>query len=133
MESINYWAVLVSAVVYWLLGGIWYAGIFNLSSLMGWDEAEMEAAKQAFPKSLVVYFISGLVMSYVMAHLVRYTHATTAMGGVIAGFWTWLGFQVPIALNQWFFERRPAKVVFINIGNYLISLLAIGVILAIWR
>ena len=133
MEGINLWAVLVSGVVYWLLGGIWYAAIFNLSSLMDWDEAELEAAKKAFPKALLVYLISGLVMSFVMAYVVKYSNATTVWGGLIAGFWTWLGFQVPIAVNQWFFERRPTNVVFINIGNYLISLLAIGVILAVWR
>jgi hypothetical protein len=33
--NLNFWAILVSGLVYWILGGIWYAAVFSKS----WQEA----------------------------------------------------------------------------------------------
>ena len=110
---INYAAVAVSALAYWLLGGLWYSPLL-------------------FARPFVALLIS-LLLAYVLAHFVRFTGAETARTGLLAGFWLWLGFVATTNLETVLFEGRPLGLYLINNGYHLVGLLGMGALLAVWR
>ena len=129
---INWWAVLVAALVKIVLGAVWYSPIAFLPQWMtavGIGEAHM---KRAFPKAIGVDIVGALVMAYVLVHAVHYAGAHTLGQGAAIGFFGWLGFIGLVTLGQVIYENRPMRHYLINNAYLLISLLIMGAILAVW-
>lgn len=132
--SINYVAVLLAAVASFVLGALWYSALFGKSwmKLMGFDQRKLQGMKKGVWKSYAAGFVAALVMSYVLAHFVKYAQAATALEGIAAGFWVWLGFVATIMLGAVIWEGKPPKLYAINAGYYLVSLALMGAILAVF-
>ncbi len=136
---INYLAVLVSTVAAMVVGFLWYGPLFGKPwmELSVFTQEKMEAAKaKGMGKSYFLMIIGALVMSYVLAHALifasAYLHVEGIVAGLTAGFWNWLGFIAPVTLGTVIWEGKPWKLWFINAGYYLVALLVMGVILAVW-
>ncbi len=67
----------------------------------------------------------------VVIHECADSQATTAMEGMMVGFWAWLGFVATIMLGKVIWEMTPVKLYGINVAYYLVSLLLMGAILAV--
>jgi hypothetical protein len=134
---INYPAVFVSALAYWVLGAVWYSPLLferPFVALKGWTPEQAEAVRAASHAGEIgLALLVSLVTSYVLAHFVRFTGAETARTGALAGFWLWLGFVVTTNLSTVLFEGRPAGLYLINNGYHLVGLLGLGALLAAWR
>lgn len=135
--KINYAAVFVSALMYWLLGGIWYSPLLfggKFIELMRWSPEQVARIEsEGAGGQLALALLGSLLAAYVLAHLVRYTSAENATDGAKTGLWLWLGFIVTSNLNTVFFEFRPLGLYLINIGYHLVAFLAMGGLLAAWR
>ncbi|MSR85497.1 DUF1761 domain-containing protein [Candidatus Uhrbacteria bacterium] len=136
---INYLAVLVCGIVSMVVGSLWYGPLFGKMwmSLMGMTPEKMEASKKkGMTQSYILMFIGSLVMAYVLAHSVvfgsSYLHMTGAWAGVMAGFWSWLGFIAPVTLGSVLWENKSWNLWILNNGHYLVSLLVMGAILGAW-
>ena len=139
MVPVKYFAVIASAVVMMILGGLWYGPIFGKqwASLMGWSDEHMKAQiAKGMAKNYTIMALGALVMSFVLAHAVifasAYLHVTGVSAGLQAGFWNWLGFVVPVSLGSVLWDGKPWKLWLINAGYWLVGLLLIGVLLAVW-
>lgn len=138
---INYWAVLVSGVAAFVLGGIWYGPLFGKQwgKLMGWGEEKMEqmkkdpVAKKKIMKAYVVHFLASLVMAYVLANILDFAKATTVSAGMQGAFWTWLGFIATTFLGMVLWGGKSFKLYCIDAGFYLVNMLIMGSILAVWQ
>ncbi len=132
--DINYWAVLVAAIVGMAIGAVWYSVLFGKKwmELMNLDEKKMEVLKEKAKWSYVWGFLTLLVMAYVLAHIVDYAEAATWLDGLQAGFWIWLGFVATVMLGGVLWEGKPFKLYLIGAAHELVSLLVMGVILAVW-
>lgn len=133
--KVNYLAVLVSGLLYWILGAVWY-GLFSAPfiRLMRWtpeDLARLEA--QGSGKELALAFVTSLLAAYVLAHFVRHVGARNAVDGALTGFWAFVGFVLTTNLSTVIFEGRPAGLYLINMGYNLVALVLMGVLLAVWR
>ena len=51
----------------------------------------------------------------------------------VVGFWNWLGFVAPVTLGSVLWEGKSPKLWVLNNGYYLVSLIVMGVILALWQ
>jgi hypothetical protein len=137
--NINYWAVVVAAVASMAVGFVWYGFLFRKSwmELMGYTVESMEQMKMSATKAYILQFVASLVMAYVLAHSLifasAYTGTAGAAAGMTAGFWSWLGFVAPITLGVVLWENKPWKLWFINASNYLVALIVMGMILALWK
>jgi len=136
--NLNFWAILVSGLVYWILGGIWYAAVFSKpwQEAIGYfamNEAEKAKVQKDFPKALAAHFLSGLITSVILAKVVSAMGATSFIEGLLYGALMWLAFAFTIHLNSLMFEKRPKPVFSINSGFYLIAFAVIGGILTVWR
>ncbi|MDQ1612762.1 MAG: hypothetical protein QOG00_2693 [Pyrinomonadaceae bacterium] len=135
--KINYAAVAVSALLYWVLGGLWYSPLLfggKFIEVMRWTPEQLARIQaEGAGLQLALAFVGSLVAAYVLAHIVRYTSAENAVDGAKTGLWLWLGFVVTTNLNTVFFEFRPVGLYLINIGYHLFAFLAMGALLAVWR
>ena len=133
--DVNYLAVLVAAVVGFLIGAIWYSVLFGKAwtRLSGFTQADMEKAKKkGMAKSYLAMFIATIVMAYVLAHVVAFAQAATFADALMAGFWTWLGFIATVLLGTVLWEGKPVKLYLINVSHYLVVLLVMASILVMW-
>lgn len=133
--QINYAAVVVSAVVRFVVGAMWTPLLFAnpWMEYTGWTEAQEAVAQSRIGVTFAVAFISYLVQGYVLAHFVHYANATNAKTGAQTGFWLWLGVAAVLLLQDSLFELRPLGLFAIKAGYELICLVLMGVILATWK
>jgi hypothetical protein len=137
--NINYWAVIVAAVASMAVGFVWYGMLFRKQwmELMGYTVESMGQMRMSANKAYILQFIASLVMAYVLAHSLifasAYTGTTGAAAGMTVGFWSWLGFVAPITLGIVLWENKPWKLWVINASHYLVVLMIMGIILALWQ
>ncbi len=133
--DINYLAVLVAAIASMVVGFLWYGPLFGKQwvQLMNFDKKKIDATKKkGMGKTFAIAFISTLIMSYILAHFVDYTQAKTVAEGAVAGFWIWLGFIATVQLGIVLWEGKPLKLYLINATHYLVTLVIMSAILAVW-
>ncbi len=134
--KINYPAVLVAAIVHFIIGGLWYGLIFGnkFIELIAWTPAQLQLIQnQSHVKEYVFAFLSSLVLVYILAHFVQYTRAKGVADGMQTAFWLWLGFVATTQLATVIFEQRRLGLYLLNVGYQLVAGLICGAILAVWK
>lgn len=131
--EVNYLAVFLAMVASMIIGSIWYAKpVFGTmwSKLVHLDEAKM---KQGAMKAMVSTVFLSLLTAYIMAHLIYMSHTfynvSMLQAGISTAGWVWLGISMTTLVMQGLFEQRPAKLMLLNVGNQLVTLLAMGLVI----
>ena len=143
---INYLAVLVAGIVIFALGGLWYSPVLFVKpwlALQNKTEEQMraEAASANMPLLYTSAFVTALITSWVMAHLLGHFAAAVdpsvmqlnAAHGAMFGFVCWLGFAAPTSYATAIFSGQPKQLWLINSSYNLVSFMLAGLILAVWR
>lgn len=141
MVDVNYLAVFGAGLLSIVIGSLWYGPLFGDLWIkeMGWSKSEIEkgkADKNSMMKSYGIQAAGSLLMAFVLSHALVF--ASTYLGtsgvavGVSTGFWNWLGFVVPVTLSSVLWEGKSWRLWFLNQGYNLITLCAMGVLLALW-
>jgi hypothetical protein len=130
---INYPAVLIAALANYIIGTVWYGGIFSKT----WKNLTGISEMKPTPASVLIGVIGALLMSYVLAHAVVFANGymkTSGLGGgLMCGFFNWLGFIAPVTVGMVIYEKKSWKLWILNNAYWLISLLAMGAILSAWK
>ncbi|HKV45157.1 MAG TPA: DUF1761 domain-containing protein [bacterium] len=133
--NVNWLAVLVAAIVSFIVGGIWYSpGLFGkqFMALAGAKMGDMRG-KTPPPSLLVGAFIVALITSSVLAKVIVWTQSGTVLQGAKIGFWMWLGFIATTRAGEYLFTGRPTRLYLITSGHNLVALLITGALLAAWH
>jgi hypothetical protein len=132
---VNYLAILVSGVVIFILGGLWYSVIFkNLwISLMGIPEEKMKEGSGAMPVLFLMAFLCALVQSYILAIIINHFFPYSLVRGAMVGTICWVGFAAPTSFATAIFSMTKKPLWFINSAYNLVSFIAAGMILSVWR
>jgi len=91
-----------------------------------------EAEKKQMPFLFVSGLLSSALLVYVMMVLVNSLNASSFLEGGLIGLVLWAGYALTHSLNT-LWEERKAVVLVINNGLFLLSYVAFGGILAIWK
>lgn len=138
---VNYLAILAAAVSAMVLGSIWYGPLFGkqwiaMMQMTPEQIAKGKADKKGMMRSYGLMFIGALVMAHVLSYTLVFASDYTATfgitAGLMAGFWNWLGFVVPVTLGKVLWEGKSWKHWMLDSGYYLVDLCVMGVILAVW-
>jgi hypothetical protein len=128
----NFLAVLVAAIANYIIATIWYAVIFGKVWMKLTGITEMKPA----PMNIVLVFIGSLVLSFILYHSIVFGNAffkiSGIKGGLMGGFFGWLGYIAPVTLSTKLYEKKPWGLWLLDNGFWLISLLVMGIILSIW-
>lgn len=128
----NYVAVFVAALVYWLLGAVWFAVLFS-KPWMALENITPEQASGMNPIApYIISFILNLVIAFVLAQLCAWRNANTAARGAALGILIWIGFVGPVTYTTYMYEMRPKQLFAINEFYPLVGLCLMGAILGAW-
>lgn len=136
MPPVNYLAVLVAAIAVFVLGWLWYSPLLFYKPLMrlrGLDPVAAMASGKMPVGKLVIEFVRCLVLAFVVAHFVAFLGVHHGIGAVHLGFLLWIGFPVVLLTGSVLWENVPWKVAAIHAGDWLVKMLVIPIILALWR
>lgn len=128
----NHLAILVAALIQWVLGALWYSLFFAKPwmALVGHQKGErLKGAVFA----MIWSFFGGLILSFMLAHVVLWSGAPSFGWGALIGFICWLGFVFAPLSAETLYERRPSRLLAINAGYWLAAMLITGGLLAAWR
>src|SRR3989338_2052753 len=135
--SVNFLAVLVSAIASMVVGSIWYGPLFgkkfmNAMGMDTWSPEKKESMKKGMMLTYLWQFIASLVMFYVFAWLLGALGAKSPMDGIQAAFWLWLGFIVPTKFGEQLLGGKMG-LFWIGISGSLVTMLAAGLIIGAWH
>jgi len=130
--KINYLAILVAAVVTFILGAIWYLA-FQTSwmELTGMTEAKVVEGGGA-TTSYIISFVTYLLGAYALALLFKSMNISTWQTGLATG--ALIGTLIVggnIFTNN-AYEMKPIGLSFLNAGFSAVSFAAMGAILGGW-
>ena len=139
--SVNWLAILVAAIVIFILGGLWYSPLLFAKkwiALQDRTEEQMraQAAAANMPLMYVSAFVTALITAIVMAHILAHMASimpTGAVHGAFFGFMAWLGFAAPTSYASAIFYGKPKQAWLIDSTYNLVSFVLAGAILAAWR
>jgi Protein of unknown function (DUF1761) len=129
---VNYFAVLVAALANYLIATIWYAAIFGKV----WKKLTGITDMKPSPVNIILVFIGSLVLSFILYHSIVFGNAYFKMsgiaGGLMGGFFGWIGYIAPVTLSTKLYEKKPWGLWLLDNAFWLVSLLIMGVILSLW-
>lgn len=138
---INYLAVLVSAIVYFVIGAVWYGPIFGNIWMKLNKLKKEDVKKENMPRCFIGSFIGYLVLCFVLAHFVQYSlllavqqsgAAFAVPVGAQTGFWAWLGFTAATSAGTYLYGGKPMKLYVLDNAYHLVGSVVAGIILAVW-
>lgn len=129
-ESMNYFAVVVSALSAFVIGGLWYSVLFEKAWMKenGFNQEDLWNSNMA--KIFGGSFFLSLVISFILALFLGADR--DAMSGAMAGFMAGI-FWVAAAMGiTYLFERRSLKLLLINAGYHVVTFTIMGLIHGMW-
>jgi hypothetical protein len=130
--DINYPAVLVSALAFFMIGSIWYSPLLFSNAWM----KELGFTKEGMSTSRMwIYFSLSFLLMLIMAFNLA-AFIGNGMGwqfGMTAGALTGIGWvALAIGIN-YLYERRSFRLWLINAGYMAISFTVMGTIIGAWQ
>ena len=129
---INYLAVVVAAVVNYIIGALWYGVIFGKTWQKLSGLSEMKVSVPSVILGLVGAFLTSFILDHALIFANAYLKTSGVGGGLMVGALNWLGFIAPVTIGVVTYEKKPFTLWILNNAYWLISLLVMGVILAVW-
>jgi|SRR3569832_1415834 len=134
MVPVNYFAVLVAAILQMIAGAIWYGPLFGKE----WSTYVTVSPERM--KDTRLYIIQGfaaILIAYMLEHAVIFASAyllLTGLGaGLLVGVGTWIGFVAPVTVGAVLWEGKPWRYWMILAGYYLVTFVILCTLLAYWR
>ena len=124
LSDLNYLGILVTAVVIFVIGALWYTVLFGKM----WLAAHAYTPARAYGFSFVCY----LVLAAVMNLLILRMGISEPIGGAKLGLVCWLGFVATIGLTANLYSNKRLTTYVIDAAYQLVFMVVAGVILASW-
>jgi uncharacterized protein DUF1761 len=131
---INFLAVLVSSVVAFAIGGLWYSPMLFAKQWVnahGFTEQQVKEIQKGASKAYSVALVCQVFIALAMAVIAGYLHLVLFVQGLKLGFLAWAGFALPLGLMATMFTERKMTVFLIDSGYQLVYLLVMGAIIAV--
>ncbi len=140
LGNIDYWPILIAAVVSFAFGAAWYICLGKQwMAARDMSVADMDKAKAEMgpiPVPYIIAFIALLIMGWMFAgvllHLARGGMPVTIRSGMISGFFLWFGFVITTLTVNHAFQGAKRSLTLIDGGHWLGVLLIQGAILGWW-
>lgn len=129
---LNYWAVLVSALSTFLIGGLWYSpAVFGKAWMRenGFKEEDMKNSNMV--KIFGLSFLLAVIAAVNLAMFMGPENDPTM--GALWGFLAGAGWVATFVGTHYLFERKSFTLFLINAGYSVVALTVMGVILAAWK
>jgi hypothetical protein len=133
LGDLNWLAIIVAAIAYFALGGIWYATpVFGKAwqRAGGTEPPEGRPSAKYYVGPLVTCFIATIATSW----LAFSTASNTVGEGIVLGIVVAVGYALTLTVLSGLFEPKPEPGTWMAIsgGYHLVGLIIVGIIVSVW-
>ena len=132
---VTLWPIVAACVASVLIGWVWYhPRVFGTTwmRLANVTPEMAERGKKMMPLSVILSLCGSMLIAYVMNYVGIAFHIFDWVGAVFElALWCWLGFVVPTSLGTILWEQRPFKLYLINTLYWLVTFIAMALILVL--
>ncbi len=131
---VNWGAVLVAAIVHWLLGAVWFtafATAWTAGLRMAPDELQAAKAHPNFWPYLIA-LLCNFLLAYAIARLLSGSASHGLFRGIRVGVLVGMATAVTM-VTELVFELRPRSFVVIAAGYPLVGCILMGIIIGAWK
>lgn len=130
----NYLGILVAALVYFAVQGVWFTVLRNdwLAGI-GKTMDELQRPGTSVVLAYAISFIGALVLAATISGFTQMTGRQTAFRGAWIAILAWIGFILTTWSAEYAFEGRGAKILAVTTGAPLLGMVLMGVILGAWK
>jgi hypothetical protein len=129
MPDIDIVLILVATTLCFVLGVVYYV-VLGAQLTRVSDAAGSEV--KAPPWAIGLEVSRCLVLAAVVAGLAARAHVESWAGGLVLGLALWIGFPVVLWIGAIVHENTRWRLGAIHAGDWLVKLLAAGVVVSIW-
>ena len=128
----NIYAMIVAVLANMFIGFLWFGPVFGRpwAKEMGYNIDEMKPDSKQMTKSMILMIVGTILSVFVLAHIVEvWRPSVWGQGadqaawtyGFFGGFFTWIGFHVPMLLGQiaWINQHIFSRVWFMVLGLWI--------------
>jgi Protein of unknown function (DUF1761) len=130
---VNWLAIAVSVIANFVIGGIWYSPLLFVKPWLKMSGVDKQVFDAGLPKALLGDLFSAIAIALVLNQVMRWSSAIGLGSGLLVSVFVWVGFVVSVLITQVTYERRPFAFFAISAGYRFVTLIAMGVILSVWR
>lgn len=134
--NINWWAVLVATVAYFMLGALWYSkGLFGSKwiKLVNIDVSNPDLKKGMGTMMLSTVALVSIVCIGLALLIRMIGFDDNYLYGIKLGLLTGLTFATTAVSINYVYERKPANLYLINNGYHVVGHVLAATILVLWR
>lgn len=133
LHQVNFLAVLVSTVVYFALGALWYSSVLFQRPWMQ-DVGRSEEQLRSGNKMVFLYtFIALFVICFVTSFFTWALQTASLMAAIKLGLFIGFGYTATVvSINNWY-GQRSARLSMIDAGYHIVGIVIATIILALWK
>lgn len=132
LHQTNFLAIIVAAVVYFVIGAVWYSVLFGKT----WMENVGRTKEQLMSGSKIVYLytvIAEFGICFVMAFVIWILGTPNFMSAIKVGAFFSVGLTATIiAINNWY-GQRSVKLTLIDSGYHIVGIIFASIIMTVWN
>jgi hypothetical protein len=128
--EINYWAILVSAVVSMIVGFLWYGPLFGKI----WKREIIGPKEDVWAYYLIQFILSIITAWALVVHVANWANGTPVIAIAIC---TWFGFVMTTNAGAALWSGKPKmlawKMFLISSGAQLVTFIIFGIIINLFK
>lgn len=133
-SHVNWLAVVVATLAYFIIGALWYSKILFAPAWMA--DHKLSPPSDDAKKKLPMLMLGSLVMSFIVTLaigiLVYGLQASKCVAGIKIGLLCSALGVVPILMSH-MYTAKPMRVWFIDAGYHVVAYVLISIILSVWH
>jgi hypothetical protein len=133
MNNINWLAIIVAAILNFVLGGLWYSTLLFGKAWQTENKLSDEDLKKGNMARIFGFSFLWSVIMAVNLGMFLADPGTDVVWGLSAGFLTGFGWVSMAIFTIGLFERRSTRYMLINAGYMTVSFSVMGLVIGAWR
>ena len=133
-SQINWIAIFVSAIAYFLIGAVWYSALFQKQWISASGvNVEDPNAKKGMAAIMITSFILTLICCFGLAYIIARFNLHTWTVGLKLGLLTGICFCSTAISISYIYEKKPLPLHLINGGYHVAGNIVAAIILCLWK
>jgi hypothetical protein len=134
LSQLNYLAVLVSGIAYFMLGMLWFnPKTFGTAWAKGHNIPTDRPDRSGMMKMMGMTFVTAVIIALFCGYFMMALGITSAMSAIKIGAILGLGFSVMTQYINSLYIKLPLNIVLIDSGYHVFGIIISCVIMALWR
>ena len=131
MPKVNYWAIVVAAVLAFIASALYYTALNPVWLELRGIDPSTAARPQVW--EVLGQLARNLVVAYVLAYLFARLDVIDWRGALRLGIWVWVGFEAMAIVGSVLHEGYPLPLYAIHVGDALMTTLLMAAVVGVWR